>query len=25
MSRTYTFFIHLRALPAWLALAREKR
>ncbi|WP_151793680.1 darcynin family protein [Acinetobacter nosocomialis] len=25
MSRTYTFFIHLRALPAWLALSREKR
>ncbi len=25
MSRTYTFFIHLRALPAWLALPREKR
>ena len=25
MSRTYTFFIHFRALPAWLALTREKR
>jgi len=25
MSRTYTFFIHLRALPAWLTLPREKR
>ncbi|EPJ3658188.1 darcynin family protein [Acinetobacter baumannii] len=25
MPRTYTFFIHLRALPAWLALARQKR
>jgi len=25
MSRLYTFFVHLRALPAWLALPRAER